>query len=425
MATRHITIPYTPRPLQAYLHDNLKRFNLFVCHRRFGKSVFAINHLIKAMFSVSLERPRVAYIGPTYAQTERVIWDYAKYYTKPIPNIKVNNSKLRIDFPNEARLELISADNPDSSRGAYFDFCILDEYGEMNPQIWSSVLRPALSDRNGGAIFIGTPKGQNDFYRLYEAAQGKADWFTKIYRASQTGIIAPDELESARQDMSEEEYEQEFECSFSAAIRGAYYARALSKIEDQITDIPIINGVKVDTAWDLGMHDDTVIWFSQALPNGEVRLVDYYHNNGEPIEHYVKVLQKKGYTYGTHWAPHDIEVREMGTGKSRRQVAYNLGLNFEVVAKHSVQDGIEVVRNLIPRCWFDREKCQVGIDALRQYRQEWKPKEKVYVNRPLHDWASHPADAFRYLAMGMPMTSNVPQQNKYRQRRPGVSSWAY
>ena len=395
---------YRPRALQAEVHRSLKRFNVLVCHRRFGKTVMCINQLIAsaAKRGATHERPRYAYIAPLYKQAKAVAWDYLKAYTSNIPGIHRHEAELRVDMPNGARISLYGADNPDALRGLYLDGVVLDEYAHMRPVLWGEVIRPAIADREGYAIFIGTPAGRNEFHRIYEVGRADAGWFAARYRVSETGVLPADELAQARKQMTPEQYEQEFECSFQAAILGAYYGKLLgaADAEGRIGCVPWEPSVPVYTAWDLGIGDSTTIWFAQAVGR-ELRLIDYYEASGEALAHYVKRLKEKPYIYGEHFAPHDISVRELGTGKSRLEVARELGIRFRIVPKLPVDDGINAVRAMIPKCWFDAEKCSDGIEALRRYRSEFDERRRVFAARPLHDWTSHPADAFRYLSLGL------------------------
>jgi hypothetical protein len=393
---------YAPRPLQAELHSAMRRFNVLVAHRRFGKTVFCINELIAKASQNRRAEPRYAYIAPLLTQAKDVAWDHLKRATAPIPGTAVHESELRVDLPGGARIRLYGADNADRLRGLYFDGVVLDEYAQMNPRVWSEVLRPALADRHGWAIFIGTPMGRNQFCALYETARRDPDWFTARYRASETGIIPKAELEAARRAMSGDQYAQEFECSFDAAVTGAYYARMLGQAEAErrIGRVPHEPRLPVITAWDLGIGDATAIWFAQQI-GSEVRLIDYYEASGAGLAHYAKYLAGLPYIYGDHLLPPDVAVHELGTGTSRFETLRNLGIAPRVLKPCKVEDGIEACRNLIPRCWFDAERCERGLSALRQYRAEYDEKQKMLRARPLHDWTSHASDAFRYLAMGL------------------------
>ena len=403
-----VTIPYKPRSTQAEMHNSIKRWNVLVMHRRFGKTVFAINHLIKECLICQLPRPRVAFIAPTFTQAKRIAWDYVKYYASVIPNIQFNETELRVDFPNGARLMLLSAENPDSLRGIYLDLAIFDEFGMMNPRVWGEVVRPALSDREGGAIFLGTPNGHNHFFDLLQQArsevqEGSDKWYWNIIKSSESKIVKQEELEAAQKQMTEEQYEQEYECSFTASIIGAYYGKLVTEAEDtgRITKVPYDPSLPVHTAWDLGVNDATAIWFAQVNRGGAIHIIDYYENSGVGLSHYAEIIDRKDYFYGEHLAPHDIEVRELGTGKSRLETAQSLGIRFKVIPRMKIIDGINAVRLLLPKCYFDRDKCQEGIDYLRQYRQDWDERKKIFRDQPRHDYTSHSADAFRYLATGL------------------------
>ena len=399
---QQIVIPYRPRPLQREIHASLRRWNLLVCHRRFGKTVFAINELIKRAAQCDKKMPRYAYVAPYYKQAKQIAWDYLKEFTRPIPGIKINESELRVDFPWGARIQLFGADSPDSMRGLYLDAVVLDEYADMSPRIFSEVLRPALSDREGSAIFIGSAKGGTPFYDLWERVKDDHDWFVKVYPASETNVIPEAELADAKKIMDEDEYNQEYECSWTASIKGAYYGKQLAEAQEQdrIGKVPYDPRLPVQTAWDLGVGDSTSIWFFQVLGQ-EIRIIDFHEDSGEGLPYYAKILDQRGYKYGDHWAPHDIQVRELGSGKSRIETAKMLGIQFRIVPNLSIDDGINAVRNTIPRCWFDAKKCELGLQALRNYRKEYDDRRQEYKPRPLHDWSSHAADAFRYLAVGL------------------------
>ena len=396
-----VTTGYKPRPLQKAIHKSLKRWNVLVCHRRFGKSVMSINQLIHSALSFKGKNGRFAYLAPTYTQGKTIAWDYLKEFSQPVPGTKVNESELRVDFPNGSRLRIFGCDRPDALRGIYLDGVVLDEYAQMPANLFGEVVRPSLSDRKGYAIWIGTPQGKNAFYDLYRQADGRSEWFTAMYKASDTGILDKDELKDAQSIMTSDEYEQEYECSWQASIKGAYYAKWMNEAdkEGRITSVPYDPALAVHTAWDLGVGDATAIWFFQAYGR-ELRIIDYYEASGEGLPYYAKILQERGYVYGDHFAPHDIAVRELGSGRSRKEIALNLGIRFQVVAKQSIDDGIEAVRSVLPRCYFDSEKARQGIDSLIHYHKEFDQKRGEFKNRPYHDWSSHASDAFRYLAVG-------------------------
>ena len=396
-----VSTGYKPRPLQKAIHKSLQRWNVLVCHRRFGKSVMSVNQLIHSALSFKGKNGRFAYLAPTYTQGKTIAWDYLKEFSQPVPGTKANESELRVDFPNGSRVRIFGCDRPDALRGIYLDGVVLDEYAQMPANLFGEVVRPSLSDRKGYAIWIGTPQGKNAFYDLYRQADGRSEWFTAMYKASDTGILDKDELKDAQSIMTSDEYEQEYECSWQASIKGAYYAKWMNEAdkEGRITSVPYDPALAVHTAWDLGVGDATAIWFFQAY-GSELRIIDYYEASGEGLPYYAKILQERGYVYGDHYAPHDIAVRELGSGRSRKEIALNLGIRFQVVAKQSIDDGIEAVRSVLPRCYFDSEKARQGIDSLIHYHKEFDQKRGEFKNRPYHDWSSHASDAFRYLAVG-------------------------
>ena len=405
---KQIVIPYSPREIQKFLHQkcDVNRFNVVIVHRRGGKTVFAINHLIKAALTNKNPYPRYAFISPYRLQGKSTAWDYLKQFSSAIPGTKFNESELRVDFSvNNSRIQIIGAENSSAIRGQYFDGIIVDETQNISPDLFDTILRPCLSDRRGFAIFIGTPMGRNWFFDLHEKAKTQKDWFTCVFKASQTKIIPKEELEAAKLAMSPESYEQEFECSFQAGISGSYFGNIIEELEkeDKIKDFEIDENLPVETWWDLGMNDSTVIIFAQRRSNGEIRIVDCYENSSEGLEHYFNVIDDKPYTYSKHIAPHDIRVREIGTNKSRWETAREMGMEFEIAPKLSIEDGIEQVRRLLPKCYFHKSNCKKLVEALKSYCKRWDEKNNCFRNKPLHNWASHFCDSFRYGAITEPI----------------------
>jgi hypothetical protein len=287
-----------------------------------------------------------------------------------VPGASAHEGELRLDLPNGGQVRLYGSDNPDALRGLYLDGLVIDEAADIGPRLFNEILRPALSDRRGWCVWIGTPRGQNDFHDLWQTARAEPErFFTLMLRASQSGLIEADELTDARRTMTPEQYAQEYACSFQAAIIGAYYGREMQAAEDEGRIVPRLYdpGLAVNTAWDLGMSDHTPIWFFQQS-GFEIRLIDYYAAHGFGLDHYAKVIQDKGSALGRHhfW-PHDGAVRELGTGRSRLETMRGLGLDVTIVRKLSDEDGINAVRRILPRCWFDRDRCAEGIRALRQF----------------------------------------------------------
>lgn len=391
--------PYEVRTQFLPLHCRKTRWFIGVAHRRAGKTVSAINELVMGAIKCKLPNPRFAYVAPQLNQAKDIAWTYLKEYTAFL-NPKINESELWVELPGGARIRIYGADNPDRLRGIYLDGVVPDEFGDMDPTVWTQVLRPALSDRKGWAAFIGTPKGKNTFHRLWTEAEGDPDWTRLMLKASETGLLDAKELTDAAKMMSADEFAQEYECSFEAAVKGAYYAHEMNAAEaERITSVPYDCRLQVHTAWDLGVADSTVIWFYQIVGR-ETRVIDVLKGEGVGLDWYARKLNERGYLYGKHYLPHDVEVRELGTGKSRKEVLTQLGIVATVCPNIPVADGIQAVRMLLPMCWFDRVKCKDGIEALRMYRRDYDDKRQEFRVAPLHDWTSHYADAFRYFAVG-------------------------
>ena len=405
-----ITIPYRPRPLQKVFHDNCRRFSVAVCHRRFGKTVMAINWLLREVLTSKHKRAQGAYIAPTYGAAKRIAWIMLRDYAGVLPGVKFNEAELRCDFPDGQRIWLLGSENPDALRGMRLDAACLDEYADMNSRLFPEIVRPALSDfGDGKCLWIGTPRGENQFKEIYDTAKermeaGDPEWFAMLFPASETNVLAQKELDAARATMDESQYLQEFEVSWAAALIGAYYASQLDSIDlaGQIGRVPWEPNLPVTTAWDLGMADSTAIFFvQQARGEKYLRVIDYYEDTGEGLHHYIKELKARPYIYGDHLFPHDVMVRELGSGNSRYETLMNLGVRPTVVPKLSVQDGIEAVRGLIPRCYFDRGTCSEGLKHLRHYHRQFNDRTGDWKDKPNHDKSSHACDAFRYLAVGL------------------------
>jgi hypothetical protein len=299
---------------------------------------------------------------------------------------------------------LFGADNPDALRGLYLDGVILDEYADMRPRVWGEIIRPLLADRQGWAVFIGTPKGHNAFYDIWRTAQSSDSWFAASIRASTSGLLPASELEDARRGMTQDQYDQEFECSFEAAILGAYYGKELRELEEsgRIGSVEYDPSIPVYTAWDLGYHDDTAIWFYQVTQS-EIHVIDYYSGSGLAIPEYAQAVNERGYRYARHWLPHDARAKTLASGGKSiiEQLIPLLGgpSKLSIVPSLSVQDGIQAARVMMPRVWFDRENCYDAVELLKQYQREWDEDKKTFRDKPRHDFTSHAADAFRMLAL--------------------------
>lgn len=439
MAGRIVSIPYKPRIWARTLHASLKRFGALVLHRRAGKTTAVINHHQRYAMDDGLERRRLlalkpdltdaqltelisppggrhyGHVMPARNQAKLVVWDKLKYYAAPIPGIKINESELLIRYPTGHKVQLFGADDPDRLRGPAFSGLSFDEYSQQPQNIFSEVLSKALADHLGYALFLGTIKGRDHLYHTYKAAEASMDWFS-LWQDIDRSVATEDGitiqlLQQAMEDdrklvaqnlMTEDEFQQEWYLSDDAAIKGAYYLKELgaAKKAGRITRVPIEPTVPVDTDWDLGIDDAMAIVFSQSLRSGEVRIVDYYENSGEGFPHYIRVLSERGYTYGKHYPPHDVSVRELGTGKSRKETAAALGLRFEQpLPPLDLADGIDATRLFLAKCWFDETKAAPLLESLRAYRKSFNTRLNEFTATPVHDKHSHGADAFRGLAV--------------------------
>jgi len=401
--SRHIEIDYTPRRAFMPFHNRTQRWACLVAHRRAGKTVAAINDMIRAALMSRSPNPLFAYIAPFRSQAKSVAWEYLKRYAAPVLESS-NEQELTVTLKSQAKVRLYGADNADAMRGLGFDGVFMDEYGDWRPSVFGNVIRPALSDKQGWAVFAGTPKGKNQFWDIYETSQRlPADWFSLTLTASESGILPPGELAAAKAQLSKDQYEQEYECSFEAAILGAFFGPEMSDAtrEGRICAVPVDRDLPVHTAWDLGWRDDTAIWFYQVL-RGEIRIVDFYAVSGANIDDLCNVIEAKAYKYGLHQLPHDARAKTLSSGGKSviEQLAVRLGMaNLRIVPDLSVQDGIQAVRRMLPRCWFDADRCREGVEALRQYEREYDEDKKAFRASPKHNWCSHPADAFRMLAI--------------------------
>lgn len=396
---------YVPRhPSFIDFHNRKERWACLVAHRRAGKTVACVAELVFSALLTSKKDGRYAYVAPQYNQAKDIAWLYVRKLTADIPGMQYNETELRADFPNGSRIRLYGADNPDRLRGIFLDGVICDEYADMRPRVWGEIIRPLLADRQGWAVFIGTPKGHNAFYDVWKTAQASPSWYASSIRASESGLLPTGELDDARNGMTEDQYEQEFECSFEAAILGAYYGKELKQLEDggRVSDVPYDPSIPVYTAWDLGYHDDTAIWFYQVT-NSEIHCIDYYSGSGLSVDDYAKAVNEKGYRYAQHWLPHDARAKTLASGGRSiiEQLIPKLGGagKLSIVPSLSVQDGIQASRLMMPRVWFDRENTYEAFELLKQYQREWDDDKKSFRDRPRHDFTSHCADAFRMLAL--------------------------
>lgn len=396
---------YQPRDFALPLHNRKARWTVLVCHRRAGKTVSACADLVVGALETPYPNPQFAYLAPFRDQAKKVAWTYLKDLTKPIWAQKPNESELTVFVRNSkggiSKIFVGGADSPDNFRGMYFDGVVLDEIGNMRPSIWYSVLRPALSDRRGWAIFAGTPAGKNMFWNLREEARMNPSTHLLIeVKASTSGLLHEDELRDARAQMTEDAYLREFECSFDAAIPGAYWAKEIGKIYDagQVKDFPVDKGLHVEVVADLGYTDSCSWWVWQTTAEG-YRIIDFYEANSQAISHYVEWIKALPYTVDRVWLPHDAKAKSLQTGRSMVETFLQQGIKPELVPDMSLQDGIEAARQVIPLCWFNEQATYEGLEHLRAYSREWDEKTGTFRQKPKHDAHSHASDSFRYLAI--------------------------
>ena len=401
-----IEIPYKPRPQQLDLHNALgkHRFCVAVMHRRAGKTIFALNHSIKLALTYKLKNFRGAFFSPTRVQSKLVAWDALKEFSRKIPGIKFNETELRADFPTGGRIQLFGAENVDAARGQYFDFVVCDEYAQMDARMFPEVIRPAMSDRapHSRVLFIGTPQGMNSFYDLYEQAKTDGEWYTCVHKASQTGLVDAGELAAAKKMMTDDQYQQEFECSWTANISGSVYGKILEKMDNEkrLGRFPYDPGYPVDVVFDLGISDATTVLYTQQIGRA-LFVIDCYTNNNQSLDHYADVIRKSDYNIRNYIMPHDIEHREMSTGHTRKEYAMSMGMRpIKVCPKLPIEDGLHAGQILLAKSYIDRERCKPFIDAMRWYHRKWIEKQKIF-SKPVHDHSSHFADAWRTTAVAL------------------------
>lgn len=393
-----IVIPYTPRGPFLKLHNRKERWAVIVAHRRAGKTVACVNELIKSALSFKGNDGRFAYVAPFYKQAKNVAWDYLKKFSRVIPNISINESELRIDYPNGSRIQLFGADNADALRGLFFDGLVADEYGDWKPSIWGYVIRPALADRQGWAVIIGTPKGHNQFWEIYESAIRLNDWLALKIKASESGLLIPSELNALKEELSEAAWSQEMECDFDAAIPGSVWGKELYILEQEkrIKKNLYDPNLKTYAVFDLGRRDATAIWWIQV--HRELRLIDCHSSSGMSIPYYHEVLKSKPYNYASIFLPHDARAKSLQTNRSTIEQFISLGWDAVIGPEMGLVDGIQAARLTLEECFFD-EKCAEGLEALKQYQHEYDEDKKCFKDKPRHDWTSHYSDAFRYVSL--------------------------
>ena len=395
---------YSPRPFAEQLHNRNKRWVTLVCHRRAGKTVSCCMELILGALETKKQNPQFAYLAPFREQGKRIAWQYLKDLSRKYWSRKPNESDLILYMKSrggEARVFVGGADNPDALRGLYFDGVVLDEVGDIRPTVWYSVLRPALADRKGWAVFAGTPKGKNMFWALREEARinPKTHLLLEV-KASESGLLDPDELRDARAQMTEDAYLREFECSFDASIPGAYWAKDIEQLYTlgRVKELTPDPDLPVEVVGDLGFTDSCSWWVWQTAPDGYA-VVDFYEADSQPVQHYIDWIKGLPYKVDKVWLPHDAKAKSLQTGRSIIETFLSNGIRPNLVPELSVQDGIEAARKVIPFCYFNEEATYRGVEHLRAYCREWDERNQVFKQKPKHDLHSHASDAFRYLSL--------------------------
>lgn len=408
-----LTIPFNFEP-RGYQYpfldamDNGCKRAVCVWHRRAGKDKTFLNHCIKRMYE------RVGtyyYYFPTATMGRKILWDgidkngmrFLDHFPEPLRD-KVNDQEMKIRLKNGSVFQVIGTDRLDVV-GTNPVGCTFSEFSLQNPKGWDYV-RPILAENDGWAVFNYTPRGHNHGKVLYDMATANPQWFVSRLTVDDTGAVSQEAIDAERAaGMSDEMIQQEFYCSFNLGIEGAYYAKYVDRalLEGRIGNVSHTEGTHVYTFWDLGIGDSTAIWFAQFVGT-EIHVIEHYENSGEPISHYVKLVQRKPYIYAEHYAPHDVQNRTLQTGRTTLEMARELGIRFRVLGRDKLEDGIEATRGILDKCWFDQPKCKRGLEALQMYRRAKNERlstedKPVFGDKPLHDWSSHSADAFRYLAM--------------------------
>lgn len=376
-----------------------------VAHRRAGKTVSAVNDLIEKALYNTREAPRYGYIAPLLKQGKQIAWDYLKRFSAPY-RPKINESELYVELqalPNSPRITIYGADNPDAFRGLYFDGVVLDEYGNMRESTWVEILLPALVDRRGWAVFMGTPNGPNHFRDAWYEADKAPDLYGKLFLpVTATNIIPEADLQMMQRIMDPEQYAQEMLCSFEASVRGAVYARQMDQVyaDKRIGDFPFQRGIPVDLVMDLGFRDDSTMGFSQERPDGIV-IGHATHANLQPIKFYIDYINKF-YTdrpqlkMGKIWLPHDAKAKSLQTGKAVIDHFRVAKLRPKIVPDLDLIDGIAATRMMFQYYFFNEGETRDLVLALKSYHYKYDEDKKLYSTEPEHDWSSHYADMIRY-----------------------------
>jgi hypothetical protein len=417
-----VTIPYKHRPGQRKIEKLIEKHRYFVavCHRTFGKSYFAAYWLITS----ALKGPRNAeymFIAPEKSQAKKIIWRKLLVMCENIPGIRVVEAELTIHLPNKAVVYLDGAEDPDRLRGRHVHGCVLDEVGDMSPETWFYAVSPTLQAHNAKCLMLGTPKGKNHFYDFYMNGQRKETkdlgWGSILMPVTESGVYSDEKVENLRLTYPKAVFEQEYLCQFDVVFEGYYYNSALDNIDKlgHMTAISYDPHKPVYTGWDLGLADQTAIWFSQLDDEGNFRIIDFFQDKGKDLGYYISKVKSKPYIYKTHFLPHDAGRKTITNNNSPAEFMKAHGFQCYILPKtsHVVSD-ISEVQQLIYRCYFsDSMEVREGLGYLRKYSAKFDRGNQKYLNSPKHDVNSDAADAFRYLTLGLAKeTKKIKQSRK-------------
>jgi len=401
-----VSIEYEPRKAFVEFHQRDNRFAAMVVHRRGGKTVACIHELVVRASYTKKKKAKYAYIGPFRKQAKDIAWEYLKDATEQIRIGAPRESDLRVKLLNGSTIEIYGADNPNSIRGLFFDGVVMDEYGDCRPSLWGEIILPTLMDRRGWAVFIGTMRGKNHFFKILERAKKEESWYYMKLKASESGILNEDDLIEARAEMTEAQYQQEMECNENATVAGTYYSGIIATMEKEgkMGHFPYDPQELVYVSSDLGFSDSTAMWFWQLMPEGP-RIIDYEEHDGKKLQFYFDMLEEKGYDYACIWLPHDAKADTLSTDRTTVEQfldwknSLKKSFPVKVVPRLARQHGIDAARMIMPRCVFNIKECYDGVESLRAYRRSFNEKTQQFSNEPLHDWAADGADSFRYFAL--------------------------
>lgn len=413
---------YKPRQVFMPFHMRQQRFSVLVAHRRCGKTVAMVNDIIERATHNTRPNPRYAYIAPLLRQAKDIAWMYLKDAAAPY-RPKISEAGLYVELtalPNNPRITIYGADNPDSFRGLYLDGAVLDEFGNMVESVFKEVLLPALIDRRGWAVFAGTPNGPNHFRDMFYSRKKDPSWFHSFLPVSKTKIIPVDDLAEMKKIMDPEQYEQEMECNFEASVRGAIYARQMDEVTQQgrIGHFPLDKISPTDVVMDLGFRDLSTMGFVQSRPDGIV-MGHAHGDNLKPIKHYIDYIKQyigdNGLRLGQIWLPHDARAKTLQTGKSIIENFRDADLRPRITPQLDLLDGIAATRKMFPHWYFHESETETLILALKSYHRKYDEETKTYQDEPVHDWSSHYTDMFRYASI----TQDMPSLREYLGGRKG------